>query len=89
MLCKREDGLHQQLALSQNYYNFCLPHASFRQLLPQPVRTNGTGSAKTWRPLHASDGRWAHGAGVRPASSPVLSGAAVAATPNTVWDGRK
>ena len=30
--------------------NFCLPHASLRQPLPQPVPTNGTGSAKVWRP---------------------------------------
>jgi hypothetical protein len=32
------------------YYNFCLPHASVRQPLPQPVPTNGTGSATLWRP---------------------------------------
>jgi len=49
-LCKGEDGLRQQLALYQTYYNFCLPHAALRQPLPQPVPTNGTGSAKTWRP---------------------------------------
>ena len=49
-LCKGEDGLRQQLALYQTYYNFCLPHASLRQPLPQPVPTNGTGSAKMWRP---------------------------------------
>src|SRR5229473_6880006 len=49
-LCKGEDGLRQQLALYQVYYNFCLPHASLRQPLPQPVPTNGTGSAKQWRP---------------------------------------
>jgi IS1 family transposase len=49
-LCKGEDGLRQQLALYQTYYNFCLPHASLRQPLSQPVPTNGTGSAKTWRP---------------------------------------
>jgi len=34
-LCKGEDGLRQQLALYQTYYNFCLPHASLRQPLPQ------------------------------------------------------
>jgi IS1 family transposase len=49
-LCKGEEGLHQQLALYQTYYNFCLPHASLRQALPQPEPTNGTGSAKLWRP---------------------------------------
>ena len=49
-LCKGEDGLRQQLALYQTYYNFVLPHASIRQSLPQPVPTNGKGSAKTWRP---------------------------------------
>ncbi len=49
-LCKGEDGLRQQLALYQTYYNCCLPHAALRQPLPQPVPTNGTGSAKTWRP---------------------------------------
>jgi hypothetical protein len=49
-LCKHEDGLRQQLALYHVYYNFCLPHASLRQLLPQPEPTNGTGSAKRWRP---------------------------------------
>jgi IS1 family transposase len=49
-LCKGEDGLHQQLALSHMYYNFCLPHASLRVPWPQPLPTNGTGSAKQWRP---------------------------------------
>ena len=49
-LCKGEDGLRQQLALFQSYHNFCLPHASLRQPLPQPLSTNGTGSAKQWRP---------------------------------------
>jgi IS1 family transposase len=49
-LCKGEDGLHQQLALYHMYYNFCLPHASLRVPLPQPLPTNGTGSAKQWRP---------------------------------------
>src|SRR5262249_54427361 len=49
-LCKGEDGLRQQLALYHGYYNFCLPHASLRQLLPQSLPTNGTGSAKQWRP---------------------------------------
>jgi IS1 family transposase len=49
-LCKGEDGLRQQLALYHVYYNFCLPHASLRQPVPQPVHTNGTGSATQWRP---------------------------------------
>jgi IS1 family transposase len=49
-LCKGEEGLDQQLALYHGYYNFCLPHGSLRQPLPQPVPTNGTGSAKRWRP---------------------------------------
>jgi IS1 family transposase len=49
-LCKGEDGVRQQLALYQTYHNFCLPHGSLRQPLPQPEPTNGTGSAKQWRP---------------------------------------
>jgi hypothetical protein len=49
-LCKGEDGLRQQLAVSHAYDNFCLPHTSLRQALPHPVPTNGTGSAKQWRP---------------------------------------
>jgi IS1 family transposase len=49
-LCKGEEGVRQQLALYHVYYNFCLPHASLRQPVPQPVPTNGTGSAKMWQP---------------------------------------
>jgi IS1 family transposase/transposase-like protein len=49
-LCKGEDGLRQQLALYHVYYNFCLPHASLRVSLLQPLPTNGTGSATQWRP---------------------------------------
>jgi len=49
-LCKGEDGVRQQLVLYHVYYNFCLPHASVRQPLLQPVPTNGTGSAKRWQP---------------------------------------
>jgi IS1 family transposase len=49
-LCKGEDGVRQQLALYHAYYNFCLPHASLRQPLPQPLPTHGTGSATQWRP---------------------------------------
>jgi IS1 family transposase len=48
-LCKGEDGMRQQLALYHAYYNFCLPHASLRQALPQPEPTNGTGSVKRWQ----------------------------------------
>jgi len=49
-LCKGEDGMWQQLALYHAYYNFCLPHASLRQALPQPEPTNGSGSVKRWQP---------------------------------------
>jgi len=49
-LCKGEDGVRQQLGLSHTYYNFCLPHTSVRQPLPQPLPTNGSGSATQWRP---------------------------------------
>jgi len=49
-LCKDEDGLRQQLALYHTYYNFCLPRTSLRQPLPQPLPTNGRGSATQWRP---------------------------------------
>jgi IS1 family transposase len=48
--CKGEDGLSQLLALFQVYHNFVLPHASLRQALAEPIATNGTGSAKVWRP---------------------------------------
>jgi len=49
-LCKGEEGLRQQLALYHVYYNFCLPHASLRLLLPQSEPTHGNGSAKRWQP---------------------------------------
>src|SRR5438309_2252926 len=49
-LCKHEAGLRQQLALYHVYHNFCLPHASVRQSLPQPRPTHGHGSANTWQP---------------------------------------
>jgi len=49
-LCKHEAGLRQQLALYHVYHNFCLPHASVRQPLSQPLPTHGNGSAKQWRP---------------------------------------
>jgi IS1 family transposase len=49
-LCQGEAGLRDQLALFQVYHNFVLPHASLRQPLPLPEATNGSGSAKVWRP---------------------------------------
>src|SRR5881409_1241534 len=49
-LCQGADGLRQQLGVYQVYYNFCLPHSSLRQPLPVPEATNGSGSAKVWRP---------------------------------------
>jgi hypothetical protein len=49
-LCKGEDGWRQQLVVCHVYDNFCLPHARGRQPLPQPVPTNGTGSAQMWQP---------------------------------------
>src|SRR5215467_6176309 len=49
-VCKGEIGLRQQLALYHGYYNFCLPHRSLRLPLPQPEPTQGTGSARQWRP---------------------------------------
>jgi IS1 family transposase len=48
-LCKGKEGLHQQLALYHVYYNFCLPHTSLRQALPQAEPTHGSGSARQWR----------------------------------------
>jgi hypothetical protein len=49
-LCKSEESIRQQLALYQTYYNWCLPHASLRLPPPQPLPTNGSGSAKQWQP---------------------------------------
>jgi IS1 family transposase len=49
-VCKHEAGLRQQLALFHTYHNFCLPHASLRVPLAAPEPTNGTGSARQWRP---------------------------------------
>src|SRR5215475_9723969 len=48
--CKHQEGLGHQLALFQVYHNFVLFHASLRQALAEPLPTNGTGSAKVWRP---------------------------------------
>src|SRR5262245_39935658 len=63
-LCKGEDGLRQQVAVFHCYYNFCVPHASLRQPLLQP--------------LHASDGGGAHRPCVVAARGVALSRAAVA-----------
>jgi IS1 family transposase len=49
-LCQGEEGLRDRLVLFQTYHNFVLPHASLRQPLLLPEVTNGTGSAKGWRP---------------------------------------
>jgi hypothetical protein len=49
-LCQGEAGLLDQLVLFQTYHNFVLPHSSLRQPLPIPALTNGSGSAKLWRP---------------------------------------
>src|SRR5262247_3481048 len=49
-LCQGADGLRQQLGVYQVYDNFCLSHSSLRQPLPVPEATNGSGSAKVWRP---------------------------------------
>jgi IS1 family transposase len=49
-LCKSDEGLCHQLALYHTYYNFCVPHTSLRLALPQPLLTNGSGSAKRWQP---------------------------------------
>ena len=49
-LCRGEEGLLDQMVLFQTYHNFVLPHASLRQALVEPILTNGTGSAKVWRP---------------------------------------
>jgi IS1 family transposase len=48
--CKPEVGLRQQRVLYHLYDNVCLPPASLRQPLPQPVPTHGTGSATQWPP---------------------------------------
>ena len=49
-LCKGEDGLRQQVAVFQCYYNFCLPHTSLYLPLPQPEPTHDSGAATQWRP---------------------------------------
>jgi IS1 family transposase len=49
-LCQGEDGLQYQLVLFKSYHNFVLPHASLRQPLLVAEVTNGSGSARVWRP---------------------------------------
>ena len=49
-LCKSEDGWQHHLALFHAYHNFVVPHASLRQPWQVPEATNGSGSAKVWRP---------------------------------------
>jgi len=49
-LCQGADRLQHQLVLFQTYHNVVLPHASLRQPLRIPEATNGTGSARLWRP---------------------------------------
>jgi IS1 family transposase len=49
-LAKTMSGLRNQLSLAQAYHNFCLPHASLRLSLPQPIPTRGNGSPKKWLP---------------------------------------
>jgi len=49
-LCQSADGMQQQLAVFHAYYNFVLVHASLRQPWLAPEATNGSGSAKLWRP---------------------------------------
>ena len=49
-LCQGADSLLGQLVVFQTYQNFVVPHASLRQPLQVPEPTNGSGSAKVWRP---------------------------------------
>ena len=48
--CQGEAGVRDQVALSQVYHNFVVPHASLRQPLRLPQPTNGRGSAKVGQP---------------------------------------
>jgi hypothetical protein len=45
---KVQAPLQWQCDLDDLYYNFCLPHSSLRQELPEPIPTRGTGSPKRW-----------------------------------------
>src|SRR5262249_12055058 len=49
-LCKGEDGFRPQPVVFQADPHSSRPHASFHRPLPQPLPTNGMGSAKQWRP---------------------------------------
>ena len=49
-VAKSPGGLRAQLHLYHAYYNFCLPHVSFRVPLVHPLPTHRSGSAKRWRP---------------------------------------
>ena len=42
--------LERSVELEDAYYNFCLPHSSLKELIDPPESTNGSGSAKRWRP---------------------------------------
>ena len=85
-LCQGEDGVRQQLVVYHAYDNFCLPHASLRQPLLVPEATNGSGSAKVWRPCTPamaaglSDHVWSL------QRNAALPGAAMAAPPSAVTD---
>ncbi len=83
-LCEGEEGVRQQLALYQTYHNFCLPHASLRQPLPQSLPTNGSGSVKKWHPWTRAMGGWVDRSRMDLERSPDVSGAAVAATAGAV-----
>jgi hypothetical protein len=48
--CKGEDGMRHLLVLCHAYHHLCLPPASLRVPLAEPVPTTGTGSATQWRP---------------------------------------
>jgi IS1 family transposase len=50
MRCKGEGGVRQQLVRYHVYDHFVLPHASLRLPLAEPIATNGTGSARVWKP---------------------------------------
>jgi hypothetical protein len=45
-----EVGLRQQRARYQTDDHWCWPHTSVRLPLPQPLPTNGSGSAQWWQP---------------------------------------
>jgi hypothetical protein len=46
---KAQAPLQWQCDLEDLYYNFCLPHSSLRQELPEPIPTKGSGSPKKWK----------------------------------------